>query len=134
MQRATPDHGWVIVAFKSEARRPGHRPILEQALDARDRPIATKRNNPWEYGGTEPALPPLEGPGSIQLAAVRGRPVLRLVDDRAIAILGRAPLGLDLRLFHAGKYLVEVEARLVGVRLRELGRRIPRGFTRVARR
>jgi hypothetical protein len=71
IQRAVPQHGWVIVAFESEARRPGHRPILEQALDAHNRPIATKRLNPWEYGGTEPPLPPLDGPGSILLTTVR---------------------------------------------------------------
>lgn len=116
-QRATPDHGWVIVAFKSEARRPGHRPILEQALDARDRPIATKRINPWEYGGTEPALPPLEGPGSIQLAAVRtssGIAQLRLsapgrgwqrqqcwgavIDGHSTSILCSYPASFDPRL------------------------------------
>jgi len=71
VQRATPGHGWVIVAFGRGTRRPGHRPILEQALDVHGRPIATKRINPWEYGGTEPPLPVLDGPGSLLLATVR---------------------------------------------------------------
>jgi hypothetical protein len=60
----------MIVAFEQRSRRPGHRPILEQALDAHDHPIATKRLNPWDYGGTEPAPPPLDGPGSTLLATV----------------------------------------------------------------
>jgi hypothetical protein len=71
VQRTTSHHGWVIVAFERGARRPGHRPIREQALDAHDRPIASKRLNPWEYGGTEPPLPPLDAPGSRLLATVR---------------------------------------------------------------
>ena len=63
-------HGWVLVAFEQATRRPGHRPILEQALDARDHPIATKRLDPWDYGGTEPPLPALDGPGSTLLTTI----------------------------------------------------------------
>jgi hypothetical protein len=68
---AIANRGWVIVAFEPSDRRAGHRPILEQALDAHERPIATKRLNPWEYGGTEPPLPRLDGQGSTLLASVR---------------------------------------------------------------
>jgi hypothetical protein len=60
----------VLVAFERGTRSPGHRPILEQALDADDRAIATKRLNPWDYGGTEPPPPPLDGAGSTLLASI----------------------------------------------------------------
>jgi hypothetical protein len=66
----TPDHGWVIVAFEHAAEQVGHRPILEQALDARGHPLTTVRLNPWDYGGREPPPPPLDGPGSTLLATV----------------------------------------------------------------
>ena len=69
-QAVIPEHGWVVVAFEQGSRRPGHRPILEQALDARDHLLATKRLNPWDYGGKEPPLPALDGPGSTLLATV----------------------------------------------------------------
>lgn len=69
-QVAPADHGWVLVAFEQATRRPGHRPILEQALAARDHAIATKRLDPWEYGGTEPPLPPLDGPGSALVTTI----------------------------------------------------------------
>lgn len=71
IQTATANHGWVIVAFERGTRLPGRRPILEQALDAHDGPLATKRLDPWDYGGTEPPLPPLDGPGSTLLTTVR---------------------------------------------------------------
>jgi hypothetical protein len=69
-QTATAHHGWVIVAFEHGTRVPGHRPILEQALGAHDHPIATERLDPWDYGGTEPPLPPLDGPGSTLLTTI----------------------------------------------------------------
>jgi hypothetical protein len=69
-QSAVAEHGWVMVAFEPGTRVPGHRPISEQALDASDRAIATKRLDPWEYGGKEPPLPPLEGSGSTLLATI----------------------------------------------------------------
>jgi hypothetical protein len=69
-QVVIPERGWLIVAFEQGSRRPGHRPILEQALDARDHPLATKRLDPWDYGGKEPPLPALDGPGSTLLANV----------------------------------------------------------------
>jgi hypothetical protein len=66
----TPAHGWVIVAFERASERVGHRPMLEQALDARGHPLATVRLDPWDYGGTEPPPPPLDGPGSTLLTTV----------------------------------------------------------------
>ena len=72
-QTAIANAGWVIVAFEQRTRRPGHRPILEQALDAHGRPIATQRLNPWDYGGSEPPPPPLDGPGSELLTTVHTR-------------------------------------------------------------
>ncbi len=65
-----PEHGWVIVAFERATERVGHRPLLEQALDARGNPLATVRLDPWEYGGKEPPPPPLDGPGSTLLLTV----------------------------------------------------------------
>jgi hypothetical protein len=64
------DHGWLLVAFERASRRLGHRPLLEQALDARGHPIASKRLNPWDYGGREPPPPPLSGPGSSLLTTI----------------------------------------------------------------
>ena len=69
-QTATAEHGWLMIAIEGDFRRPGHRPILEQALDARGRPIASVRLDPWDYGGTEPPLPALAGPGSTLLETV----------------------------------------------------------------
>ncbi len=62
--------GWVILALERGTRRPGHRPLLEQALDAHGRAIATQRLDPWDYGGSELPPPPLTGPGSRLLATV----------------------------------------------------------------
>jgi hypothetical protein len=66
----TAEHGWMIVAFEGATERVGHRPILEQAIDAAGHPLATVRLNPWDYGGHEPPPPPLEGPGSTLLTAI----------------------------------------------------------------
>jgi hypothetical protein len=113
-QTATADHGWVIVAFDQGTRRAGHRPLLEQALDAGGEPIATQRLNSWDYGGTELPPPPLDGPGSQLLATVQtpsGPAQLRLsapgrgwqrrqcwgliLDRRSTRILCRYPASLD---------------------------------------
>ena len=80
-QTVEPSHGWAIVAFEQAASRPGHRPILEQALGAGGRPLASERLNPWDYGGSEPPAPALNGPGSVLLSTIRttsGRVQLRL--------------------------------------------------------
>jgi hypothetical protein len=69
-QTAPAARGWVMVAFEQDTRRPGHRPILEQALDADEHPLATERLNPWDFGGTPPPPPALDGPGSTLLATV----------------------------------------------------------------
>jgi hypothetical protein len=66
----TAGHGWVITAFERGTSRPGHRPILEQALDARAHPLASVRLDPWDYGGTPPPPPKLDGPGSTLVTTV----------------------------------------------------------------
>jgi hypothetical protein len=66
----TAEHGWVIVAFERATERAGHRPVLERALDARGHALASVRLNPWDYGGTEPPPPPLDGQGSTLLTTV----------------------------------------------------------------
>src|SRR3954454_3741709 len=58
--------------FEGAASRPGHRPILEQALGAGRRPIAGERLDPWAYGGQEPPAPRLDGRGSRLLTTIRG--------------------------------------------------------------
>ncbi len=80
-QTIEPSHGWAIVAFEGAASRPGHRPILEQALGAHGRTLASERLDPWNYGGKEPPAPGLDDRGSRLLTTIRagsGRVQLRL--------------------------------------------------------
>ena len=72
----------MIVAFERGTRLPGRRPILEQALDAHDRPLATERLDPWDYGEPSPRcrrstgrldaaddVPTPSGPAQLRLSA-----------------------------------------------------------------